>query len=67
PSTQIRYHLIVIELPSSDDENDDEEQDQNEQVTNTNETDDSIVAFYQKFSSQLQIDDATTTINVINQ
>ncbi|CAF4452384.1 unnamed protein product [Rotaria socialis] len=67
PSTQIRYHLIVIELPSSDDENDDEEQDQNEQVTNTNETDDSIVAFYQKFSSQLQIDDATATINVINQ
>ncbi|CAF3330830.1 unnamed protein product [Rotaria sp. Silwood1] len=71
PSTQIRYHLIVIELPSSDDENDDDEQDQNEQSTNTKEPDESIVAFYQNFSTHLQINDTatattTTTINHVS-
>ncbi len=65
PSTQIRYHLIVIELPSSDDEND-EDENENELSTNVKEADESIVTFYQKFSAQLQINDGTTN-HVLNQ
>jgi hypothetical protein len=65
PSTQIRYHLIVIELPSSDDENDEDEND-NELSTNVKETDESIVTFYKKFSAQLQVNDATTN-HILNQ
>ncbi len=55
----------MIELLSSDDENDDDE-DENEQSTNSKETDESIVTFYQKFSAQLQINDSTTTTNHIS-
>jgi hypothetical protein len=55
----------VIELLSSDDENDDDE-DENEQSTNSKETDESIVTFYQKFSAQLQLND-TTTNHISNQ
>ncbi|CAF0932801.1 unnamed protein product [Adineta ricciae] len=58
PSTQIRYHLIVIELSSSDDEIDDEEN-ENEQST-VKETDEPITNFYQRFSAQLQVNDGTT-------
>lgn len=71
----------MIELPSNDDENDDghnddddndddgddcDNEDQNEQSTNSKDPDDSIVAFYQKFSNQFQIND-TTTNHTINQ
>jgi len=66
PSTQIRHHLIVIELLSSDDENEDDEDD-NEQSTNSKETDESIVTFYQKFSAQLQLNDTTITNHISNQ
>ena len=65
PSTQIRYHLIVIELPLSDEEKDDDEDD-NEPLINLKEIDESIVTFYQKFSAQLQINDSTTTTNHIS-
>jgi hypothetical protein len=65
PSTQIRYHLIVIELPSSDDESVNEE-DENDQSTNLKETDESIVTFYRKFSAQLQVND-TPTNHILNQ
>lgn len=68
PSTQIRHHLIVIELLSNDDHEDEEEEedddeDENidhEQTTNSKETDESIASFYQKFSAQLHIDDSAT-------
>ena len=60
PSTQIRCHLIVIEFPSSDDEHGDDDDDevQNLQSTNLKEPNESIVTFYQKFSTQLQVNDA---------
>lgn len=65
PSTQIRHHLIVIELLSNEDDDEDEDEGEEEtvdhdQTTNSKETDESIASFYQKFSAQLQIDDSTT-------
>ncbi|CAF1438022.1 unnamed protein product [Adineta steineri] len=65
PSTQIRYHLIVIELYSSDDENDEDES-ETEQSTTVKEPDESIVTFYQKFSAQLQVNDVATTNHTLS-
>ncbi len=48
----------MIELLSSDDENDDEDE--------SKDTDESIGTFYQKFSSQLQLNDSTTN-HLLNQ
>ncbi len=53
----------MIELLSSDDEDDDDE---NDQSTNFKETDESIATFYQKFSSQLQLNDSTPN-HLLNQ
>lgn len=56
PSTQIRYHMIVIELSTSDDDSEDDELD-SELLTNVKETDESTATFYQRFATQLQVND----------
>ena len=49
----------MIEFPSNDEEIELDEND-HEQTVQSKESDDSIVAFYQKFSAQLQMNSATT-------